>query len=135
MSRGESVLIVEDDQSLAEILSLALRTAGFEAYAASGGVEGYTRYYQHPTDWVVTDIQMPGLDGISMMHCIRAINPQVRTVYMSAAVEEYRGRLDRERKDFAARVLRKPFSRTDLIEQLDEPRDITASATIQTHHH
>ena len=134
MSRGESVLIVEDDQSLAEILAFALRTAGFEAYEANDGIQGYTRYFQHPTDWVVTDIQMPGLDGISMMQCIRAINPHVRAVDMSAAVEEYRGPLDRERKHFAAAVLRKPFSRIDLIEQLDQPRDTPVSSTSETHH-
>jgi CheY-like chemotaxis protein len=132
MSRGESVLIVEDDPSLAEVLAVALRSAGFEAYEASDGIEGYTRYFQHPTDWVVTDIQMPGLDGISMMQCIRALNPHVRAVYMSAAVEEYRDPLDRERKHFAATVLRKPFSRIDLIDQLNQPRDTPLSSTSQT---
>ena len=134
MSRPESVLIVEDDQSLAEILAFALRAAGFEAYKASDGVEGYNCYFQHPTDWVVTDIQMPGRDGISMMQCIRTINPHVRTVYMSATVEAYLGPLDNERKHFAARVLRKPFSRVDLIEQLNEGRDTPVSATSETHH-
>jgi two-component system response regulator ChvI len=118
VSRGESVLVVEDDESLAQVLALALCAEGFEARTARDGIHGYNCYSHHPTDWVVTDIQMPQLDGIGMMQCIRAINPKVRTVYMSGAVDEYWGPLERETKEFAAKVLRKPFSRSHLIEQL-----------------
>jgi hypothetical protein len=53
-----------------------------------------------------------------MMQCIRAINPRVRAIYMSGAVDEYRVPLERETKQFAARILRKPFSRSSLLEQL-----------------
>lgn len=117
-SKGESVLVVEDDESLAQVLALALRAEGFETRTACDGVHGYDSYSHQPTDWVVTDIQMPQLDGIGMMQCIRTINPRVRTVYMSGAVDEYRAPLEREAKQFAAKVLRKPFSRNHLIEQL-----------------
>jgi CheY-like chemotaxis protein len=118
--RAESVLVVEDDEGLAQVLALALRAEGFDTRTAHDGIHGYTSYLQHPTDWVVTDIQMPQLDGIGMMQCIRTINPRVRTVYMSAAVEAYRGPLERETKQFAAKVLHKPFSRSNLIEHLSE---------------
>jgi CheY-like chemotaxis protein len=117
-SHGESVLVVEDDESLAQVIALALRAEGFEAETAHDGIDGYTSYSNHPTDWVVTDIQMPELDGIGMMQCIRAINPCVRAIYMSGAVDEYRVPLERETKEFAARVLRKPFSRSSLLAQL-----------------
>jgi len=53
-----------------------------------------------------------------MMQCIRTINPRVRAIYISGAVDEYRVPLERETKQFAARVLRKPFSRNSLLEQL-----------------
>lgn len=123
-SRGETVLVVEDDECLAQVVALALRAEGFETQTAHDGIHGYTSFLRHPTDWVVTDIQMPQLDGIGMMQCIRTINPRVRTVYMSASVEEYRGPLERETKQFSAKVLRKPFSRSNLIEQLvDEPAE------------
>ncbi|MGH8546626.1 MAG: hypothetical protein ACREX3_24025 [Gammaproteobacteria bacterium] len=50
-----------------------------------------------------------------MMQCIRAINPRVKTVYMSGAVEQYRASLQRETEQFAASILPKPFSRHRLI--------------------
>ena len=117
-SHAESVLVVEDDESLAQVIALALRAEGFEAETAHDGVDGCASYFNHPTDWVVTDIQMPELDGIGMMQCIRTINPHVRAIYMSGAIDEYRVLLERETKEFAARVLRKPFSRINLLEQL-----------------
>ena len=126
-SRGESVLVVEDDEGLAQILALFLSAEGFETRTARDGIHGYNSYFHEPTDWVVTDIQMPLLDGIGMMQCIRSINPRVRTVYMSAAVEEYRGALEQETQQFAAKILRKPFSRGNLIEQLSEEPSAAAS--------
>jgi CheY-like chemotaxis protein len=126
-SHGESVLVVEDDESLAQVIALALRAEGFEAETAHDGIDGFTAYSNHPTDWVVTDIQMPELDGIGMMQCIRAINPHVRAIYMSAAVDEYRIPLERETKEFDVRVLRKPFSRSTLLEQLNGETDARPS--------
>jgi CheY-like chemotaxis protein len=115
---GESVLVVEDDEGLAEVIATALRAEGFETETAHDGIDGRSSFFRHPTDWVVTDIQMPQLDGIAMMECIRTINPQVKTVYTSGAVEQYRALLDREIEQFAAAVLPKPFSCSSLIKQL-----------------
>jgi len=118
LAHGESVLVVDDDEGLAQVIALTLRAEGFEVSTAHDGVDGYRTYFRHPTDWVVTDIQMPELDGLGMMQCIRAINPGVKTVYISGAVDHYRARLKRETEQFAANVLPKPFSRRRLIEQM-----------------
>ena len=123
LRRGESVLVVEDDECLAQVIVMALRSEGFETQTACDGIDGCTSYFRHPTDWVVTDIQMPQLDGIAMMECIRTFQPQVRAVYISGAVDEYRTLLEREIEQYAAAVLPKPFSCSNLIKQLT----ITAS--------
>jgi hypothetical protein len=60
---------------------------------------------------VVTDIDMPELDGFEMMRCIRAINPRARAVYMSGAPEQYRRTLVSEAQNFGTPVLRKPFGK------------------------
>jgi CheY-like chemotaxis protein len=117
-ARGESVLVVEDDEGLAQVIAMALRSEGFETQTARDGLDGCTSYFRHPTDWVVTDIQMPQLDGITMMECIRTFQPQVKTVYMSGAVDEYQTLLEREIEEHAAAVLPKPFSCRNLIKQL-----------------
>ena len=121
--RGQSVLVVEDDEGLAQVIAIALDSEGFETQAAGDGLAGCTSYFHHPTDWVVTDIQMPQLDGIAMMAAIRAINPHVRAIYLSGAVDEYRALLKREIEEFAAAVLPKPFSCSSLIKQLTSVAD------------
>lgn len=89
-------------------------------HTARNGLHGYSRYFREPTDWVVTDIDMPELNGIDMMRSIRAINPAVKTIYMSGLVDKYRAALIRESRQFAAQILPKPFDLRQLIERIRE---------------
>ncbi len=117
-TKERTVLVVDDDEGLAEIVAQTLVATGFEAYTAHDGIEGYARYRCCPTDWVVTDIQMPGLDGFEMVHRIRAINPCVKVLYMSGNVDQFYALLQGETAQNGVKVLRKPFVRVDLINLL-----------------
>jgi len=118
MPQSETALIVDDHQGLAENLALALRAAGFETRTACDGMKGYASYLCQPSDWVVTDIEMPELDGVEMIRCIRLLNPSVKTIYMTGASDKYWAVLAREAHEFAAQVLRKPFALNRLIERM-----------------
>jgi DNA-binding response OmpR family regulator len=107
-------LVVDDEEALTGMIADFFRSEGFEVLTALNGVHGYACYFHHPTEWVVTDIQMPDLDGIEMMRCIRAINPSVKTIYVSGAVDRFRSVLEREIQQFGAIVLKKPFSVQEL---------------------
>jgi len=122
MPRSQTALVVDDDESLAQIVALILCTEGFEVQTAHDGVDGCCTYFRNPTDWVVSDIQMPRLDGLGMMQCIRTRNPRVKTIYMSGEVEKFRSALQQEAQEFGAKVLPKPFSRARLIEQICDAR-------------
>jgi DNA-binding response OmpR family regulator len=63
MVNPHSVLVVDDDENLADALSLLLRAQRYEVFTAFGGFQGYAEYFNHPTDFVVTDIQMSAMDG------------------------------------------------------------------------
>jgi DNA-binding NtrC family response regulator len=122
MPRGPSALVVDDDESLAQIIALILRAEGFEVQTAHNGVDGYWTYFRNPTDWVVSDIQMPELNGLGMMRWIRSRNPRVKTIYISGEVEKFRTALKQEAQEFGAKVLLKPFSRDSLMEQISAAR-------------
>ncbi|HZA55746.1 MAG TPA: response regulator [Candidatus Udaeobacter sp.] len=110
VSGPRSVLVVDDDDALRQILEERLRSEGFEVRSAPDGLHGYSCYFQYPTELVVTDVQMPELDGLQMMRAIRAINPSVKAIYLTGATEQFRFPLELERQKFGAAVLSKPFS-------------------------
>jgi CheY-like chemotaxis protein len=111
----QTILVVDDDELLARMVAELLRGEGYHVWTARDGLQGYSSYYQHQAQTVVTDIDMPELDGFEMMRCIRAINPCARAIYMSGAPEQYRRTLVTEAQDFGAGVLRKPFEGIELL--------------------
>jgi len=120
MANMRTALVVDDNEELAKMVALVLEREGFAVRTATNGLHGYSSYFREPTDWVVTDIQMPELDGVEMMRCIRSVNPNVRTVYMSGATTKYQAALERERKEFAAKVIVKPFCRDALLHEIEQ---------------
>jgi chemosensory pili system protein ChpA (sensor histidine kinase/response regulator) len=111
----QAILVVDDDDLLAGMVAELLTREGYRVWTARNGLQGYASYYQHEAQTVLTDIEMPQLNGFEMMRCIRAINASARTIYMSGAPEQYRRILEKEAQRFGAGVLRKPFAGTDLL--------------------
>ena len=128
MTHAGTVLVVDDDEKFAEMIALVLRAKGFEIRTARNGFHGYASYVRSPSDWVLTDIQMPELNGLEMIRGIRALNPAVNTIYMSAAVDEYREVLEHEIREFGAGIMNKPFSSDSLVERMTNTAADTALA-------
>lgn len=125
----QTILVVDDDELLARIVSELLRLEGHQVWTARDGLHGYSTYYQHQAETIVTDIDMPELDGFEMMRCIRAINPDAKSIYMSGAPEQYRRTLLSEAQNFGAVVLRKPFEEMELLKLV---RGLAAKKTEST---
>lgn len=111
----QTILVVDDDELVAKIVSELLRVEGYQVWMARDGLHGYSGYYQHQADTIVTDIDMPELDGFEMMRCIRTLNPGAKAIYMSGAPEQYRRTLVSEARNFGAAILRKPFEEIELL--------------------
>jgi two-component system phosphate regulon response regulator PhoB len=89
MSRA-SVLIVEDDSALAEVLAYNLRQAGFTVSQASNGSEGLRQARLTPPDLILLDLMLPLIDGIEVCRRLRA-EPETRNVLvlmLTARAEE-----------------------------------------------
>jgi DNA-binding response OmpR family regulator len=114
------ILIVDDNRSLAAVISYMLEQKGYEVSSAFNGLEGYSEYFQFHPDLVITDIQMPGENGFELINHIREKNPSVKTIYMSGNLDQFNSLLEEEKKRFPINMLTKPFLMDDLVKQVSE---------------
>ena len=82
-----SVLVVEDDQDLAEMLGIVLNSAGIEVDLVSRGDEVIEVFKNNQPDVVLLDVMLPGLDGVEVCKAIREESPRVPIIFLSARGE------------------------------------------------
>src|SRR5688500_16349846 len=106
-----TILIVEDDATLRRLLHRALENAGYVVISVTDGRPAMREIAERRFDLVVTDIYMPGTDGIDLVMHLRQVAPQLPVIAMSAG---YRGHsdamLDVVRHLGVRQTLEKPFS-------------------------
>src|SRR3569832_664731 len=70
----KTILAVDDSGSLRQMLSFSLKAAGYGVIEAIDGEDGLNKAKQQPVDLVLTDQNMPGMDGLSLIKALRAMN-------------------------------------------------------------
>ncbi|MCA9773131.1 MAG: response regulator [Myxococcales bacterium] len=74
---GKKILAVDDSASMRQMVAFTLKSAGYDVVEAVDGVDGLEKITAAPDiDMVVTDLNMPNMDGIEMIRQIRAIPEQ-----------------------------------------------------------
>lgn len=120
--KPRTLLIVDDDDELRDVLVEVLRSRGYVVRAARDGVEATKAIAKSDVELVVTDLIMPEKDGIQLMNEIRRKYPKVKIVAMSGGGHVPREQYLRIARGLGAHaVLEKPFSSqqlVDLVEQL-----------------
>lgn len=79
-----SVLVVEDDQDLAEMLGIVLNGAGIEVDLVSRGDEVLEVFKNNQPDVVLLDVMLPGIDGVEVCKALRKESPRVPIIFLSA---------------------------------------------------
>ncbi|WP_028709229.1 response regulator transcription factor [Propionicicella superfundia] len=110
------VLTVDDEQSITELLSMAMRYEGWEVTTAASGTAAVKAASQTRPDAIVLDMMLPDFDGLEVMRRIRASQPEVPVIFLTAkdAVEDRIGGLTAGGDDYVT----KPFSLEELIARL-----------------
>ena len=78
---------MEDDPVLARIYSCALAAAGYSVDIAADGAQGFERLLAGSYDVIVTDLCMPRLSGLDLLHEVRRRRPEVPVVIMTGEVD------------------------------------------------
>ena len=111
------ILVIDDDESVRKAIRRVLEPLGHEVLEADDGAVGLTLVATKGADLVITDIFMPGQDGIETVRRMRKEFPGVKMLVMSGG--DSTGRMDLRRDAVllgAAGSLRKPFERDELVQ-------------------
>lgn len=102
---SETVLVVDDDQAVRQVVVKLLRSLGYGVMVAGSGPEGLalTRNVVGPLDLLLTDLSMPEMGGRELAHLLRELRPATRVLYMSGQPAEVAPEED-------ALFMQKPFT-------------------------
>ncbi len=81
---GEKILIVDDERSMCQFLSIMLRKEGYRVTTVSNGKKAIEEIRNSKFDVVLTDIKMSGMDGIEVLTEIKKVDPAIPVIIMTA---------------------------------------------------
>lgn len=114
---SDTILVVEDDKDIQELVSEILKSEGYNVLTASNGLEGYEIYKEEKLNLLILDIMMPKMDGYQLAKLIRKKDDKIPIIMLTALEEEYD-----EIKGFeigADDYITKPFSFNVLIRRVN----------------
>jgi two-component system response regulator GlrR len=111
-------LVVHDDPDLLRLMSIRMRSAGYEVSAVESAEQALARMSAVRPDVVITDLRMDGMDGLELFDAIHEINPSLPVIILTAhgTIPEA---VDATRRGVFS-FLSKPFDGKELIEQVDK---------------
>ncbi len=101
------ILLVDDETGIRNLLSEVLSGEGFDVKVAKDGLESLDRLERDSFDLVITDINMPRLDGISMLKVMEREGRKEKVIIMSGTTVD-RNKINRDLPDIVDRI-NKPF--------------------------
>lgn len=84
MTSGERVMIVEDEESMQELLAKILARENYRLFQASSGEEALKLFQDNPIDLILTDLRLSGIDGLELLTSVRTLDPEVIVIMMTA---------------------------------------------------
>ena len=83
----KTILIIDDEAEIRELLTIYLTNHGYATFAAGNGVEALTLLHEKPIDMVIADIMMPQMDGLELLKKMRQ-NSQIPFLFISAKSDD-----------------------------------------------
>ena len=107
-----AVLFVEDEETILDCMGIYFKRRFRDVYLAADGAEGLEKFKEYRPDLVVTDIEMPKLDGLEMSKEIRKISPDTPIILTTAYNED--AQVEEGKRIGVSAYLLKPVDYADL---------------------
>ena len=112
----KTILIVDDSASMRQLISFTLKDAGFDVLSAVNGTDALTRLGSRRVEMVVTDLNMPEMDGITFIRQLRGMKEHRFTPIIMLTTEAQDAKKQDGRAAGASGWIVKPFSPEKLLE-------------------
>ena len=117
MSRKMNILVIDDDETIRELLAMVLELEGYDFSLAGDGEEGLEKIKNNKIDCVILDLLMPIMEGLLFLKVIRKqLNIDVPVIVLSAFYRP--GIEDEARNAGATEFIFKPVEARELIKQI-----------------
>jgi DNA-binding NtrC family response regulator len=112
MSARASVLVIDDERGIREMLRYELSQDGFDVEMAENGLAAVEAVKRRKFDLAITDLKMPGMDGVATVEALRSLDPKIEVIVATgyASVETAVACMKRGAYDY----IQKPFDLTEL---------------------
>ncbi len=110
------ILVAEDDNAMREFLAIALARSGHDVVSVEDGDSAAQTIKQNHYDLLLTDIRMPGLDGLELAQATRDRLPELPIMLITSYAAEALNARDLIERD--VQVFSKPFHLHDLVRQV-----------------
>jgi CheY-like chemotaxis protein len=115
MGTGAKILVVDDNNDLRIVVAKMLSQLGYEVSSADSGENGLSVFFKNKFDIVLSDYEMPGMDGVAFACSVKKSSPRTPVVIMTGAGKE----IVFSRKNTAVdKVISKPFTLAEIDETI-----------------
>lgn len=111
------ILLAEDDETMRQFLSRSLEKAGYEVVSVSHGIEALPHLAKGNFDLLLTDIVMPGMDGIELARRAAKMYKDLPVMFITGFAAVAMDRSQERPKN--SKLLQKPFHLKDLVDEVD----------------
>jgi CheY-like chemotaxis protein len=124
LTGDETILLVEDEQSVRELATRILRERGYQIYPAPDGKEALKMFEDHPDrkiQLLLTDVVMPGISGREVADRLKLLTPDIKVLFISGYTDNaivHHGVLDK-----GVNFVQKPFAPEALVRKVREVLD------------
>lgn len=115
--RTGTILVVDDEPDVCEMIELGLSSDGYRVLTAEGGQGAIDLVRNQAIDLLITDFKMPGMNGIDVATSLREMAPDLPVIVVTGYMAE--GMLDNYSELEKVEVIRKPFAFETLVQAVE----------------
>jgi len=116
----KKALVVDDEIHIIQVLAIKLRSNGFEVITANNGQEAFEAALEHEPDVIVTDYQMPVMDGLRLIENLRKQEQTAQIPVIMLTARDFAIEPEAIEQLKISACLSKPFSPRELLEKVKE---------------